>query len=142
MVCLTSTINNSTINYIKEKPMDLWTLVYWAEEDKKPQVEEWLNNLKKDQLKCVSKELLLLETCGNNLRLPHSKPLDDGLFELREMSFGYRIYYCFSKGKVIVLLIAGDKSSQKKDIKIAKERLLKWKRGEIKNENKKLSKLP
>lgn len=115
-----------------------WTVVYWAEEDKKPQVEEWLNNLTSEQFKCVSKELLLLKTCGNNLRLPHSKPMDDGVFELREMRFGYRVYYCFSKGRVIVLLIAGDKSSQSRDIKIAKERALKWKKGETKHENKKL----
>ncbi len=60
------------------------------------------------------------------------KPLEGGVFELREMRFGYRIYYCFSKGKVIVLLIAGDKSTQKKDIKIAKERVLKWKEEEKK----------
>ena len=112
--------------------MDQWTVVYWAHEDGKPPVEEWLNNLTKEQLKSVAKELLLLERCGNTLRLPHSKPLDDGLFELREMHFGYRIYYCYSKGKVIVLLIAGDKKSQKKDIKIAKERVLKLKREEAK----------
>lgn len=108
--------------------MDFWTVVYWIENDKKSSIEEWLDGLTKEQLKSVSKELLLLRKCGNQLRMPHSKALDDGLFELRELRFGFRVYYCFSKGKVIVLLIAGDKSSQNRNIKIARERLLKQKK--------------
>ncbi|MBX9839401.1 MAG: type II toxin-antitoxin system RelE/ParE family toxin [Silvanigrellaceae bacterium] len=80
-------------------------------------------------MKAISKELVLLKKCGNKLRIPHSKPIDVGLFELREMRFGYRIYYTFDKGKIIVLIAAGDKSSQKRDIKIARERLSKLKGG-------------
>jgi putative addiction module killer protein len=54
------------------------------------------------------------------LRLPHSKSLGGGLFELRERRFGLRLYYCFFKGKAILILGAGDKSTQKADIKKAK----------------------
>ena len=63
--------------------------------------------------------------CGNELRLPHSKSLGNGLFELRERNFGYRVYYTFCKQQVIVLLHSGDKNTQNKDIKLARERLIK-----------------
>jgi putative addiction module killer protein len=70
------------------------------------------------------KELKLLEICGNDLKLPHSRALGNGLFELREQRYGYRIYYGFYKNRVIILLHAGDKSKQQNDIKIARTRLL------------------
>ncbi|WP_308420270.1 MULTISPECIES: type II toxin-antitoxin system RelE/ParE family toxin [Cysteiniphilum] len=64
-----------------------------------------------------------MEMCGNKLKLPHSKTLGGGLFELRERKFGYRIYYKFEKDCVVLLLHAGDKTSQQKDIKRAKKLL-------------------
>lgn len=42
---------------------------------------------------------------------------------MRERSYGYRIYYAFLPNKRVVLLHAGDKSTQTKDIKISRERL-------------------
>ena len=48
------------------------------------------------------------------------KQLGDKLFELR-MFFGpgYRIYYTIREGRIVLLLVGGDKSTQKKDIKKA-----------------------
>lgn len=86
-------------------------------------VEEWLVTLNDQQLKSVAKEVRLLELCGNKLTLPHSKSLGAGLFELRERSHGFRIYYTFEKNKRILLLYAGDKKMQAKDI-IKSRRLL------------------
>ena len=50
------------------------------------------------------------------------KPLDGGLYELR-LFFGpgYRVYFGEHRGKMILLLCGGDKSTQKKDVKMAKE---------------------
>ena len=50
------------------------------------------------------------------------KALFSGLYELR-LFFGpgYRVYFGEYKGKVILLLNGGDKSSQRKDINRAKE---------------------
>ena len=50
------------------------------------------------------------------------KSLDDGLYELR-LFFGpgYRVYFGEHKGRVILLLNGGDKGTQNKDIKKAKE---------------------
>lgn len=103
--------------------MHNWTIEYWLDADGKSSVEVWLDNLTKEQLKSVAKELKLLELSGNRLRLPHSRTLGQGLFELRERNFGYRIYYGFASGSIIILLHAGDKSSQQKDIALARKRL-------------------
>lgn len=50
------------------------------------------------------------------------KSIDGGLFELR-LFFGpgYRVYFGEHRGNLILLLSGGDKSTQKKDIKAAKE---------------------
>ena len=50
-------------------------------------------------------ELKLLEEFGNQLKSPHSKPIGDGLFELR-IKFSSnisRIFYFFQSGKKIVV---------------------------------------
>lgn len=49
-----------------------------------------------------------------------TKPVGGGVMELK-LSFGsgFRIYYGLDGDSLIVLLMGGDKSSQKKDIKLA-----------------------
>lgn len=100
-----------------------WEIEYWIKDKKFSPLEEWLNHRTHEQFKYIAKEMALLAQCGNKLRLPHSRALGDGLFELRERNYGYRIYYTFLPDKKIILLQAGDKKTQKKDIKIAIERL-------------------
>lgn len=104
--------------------MKKWEIRYWAGSKTKSPVEKLLLSLPKGQFNSVSKEIKLLEKIGNDLRLPHSKSLGDGLFELRERRYGYRIYYGFRDKQLIILVAAGDKTSQSRDIKIARERLL------------------
>lgn len=98
----------------------VWTVEYFQETD---EFIKWFESLEEDAAESVYKELGLLETFGNMLRLPHSKALGDKLFELRERRFGYRIYYTFQGNKVIVVLAAGNKSTQEKDIKVARKRI-------------------
>ena len=102
--------------------MSEWRIEYWH--DDKSTFELWLNKLNKEELKGISKEIKLLELSGNKLKLPHSKSLGKGLFELRERTYGHRIYYCFVTGGTVILLHAGKKTTQKKDIKIARNRVL------------------
>jgi len=100
-----------------------WQIEYWCPSDGSiSEIEVFLDQLTDQQFKSIAKELKLLELCGNNLKLPHSKALGKGLFELRERNFGYRIYYMFAKSRVIILLRAGDKTGQNKDIKTARAR--------------------
>lgn len=50
------------------------------------------------------------------------EPVGDGVSELR-MFFGsgYRVYFGEDAGNIVVLLCGGDKGSQDRDIKVAKE---------------------
>ncbi len=61
----------------------------------------------------------------NRLRLGNHgdcKPVGDGVHELRiDFGPGYRIYYGKLKDTVVIILCAGEKKSQKRDIKQAKE---------------------
>ncbi len=51
----------------------------------------------------------------------------DGIGELRLFfGSGYRIYYMQQGQQLIILLCAGDKSSQTKNIKLAKQIALEW----------------
>ena len=70
---------------------------------------------------------LMLEF-GSNLGLPHTKPIDNGLFELRVKSKEgiARVFFCTKIGKKIIMLHSFIKKSQKtpkKEIKIAKIRM-------------------
>lgn len=45
------------------------------------------------------------------------EPIQDGVFELRfHIGPGYRVYYGIKGQKVVILLCAGEKKSQKRDI--------------------------
>ena len=107
------------------KQKEQWQLEYWCDSKGISPIEQWFDSLTKEQFKSIAKELKLLELCGNLLKLPHSRSLKKGLFELRERKYGFRIYYTFFKNKIILMLHAGDKKSQNKDIDLARERLFK-----------------
>lgn len=107
--------------------MKRWTIEYWDMVRGRNPIEKWLDRLTKEQFKSVAKEITMLEEVGRKLKLPHSRALGKGLFELRERRYGYRIYYGFRNEFVIILLSTGDKRSQEKDIAIARERLSKCK---------------
>ena len=51
----------------------------------------------------------------------------DGISELRLFfGAGYRIYYTQQANQVVIVLCAGDKSTQVKDIQLAKKIALEW----------------
>ena len=94
------------------------TVRYALANGKEPYTE-WLNKLK-DQ---VARARIRVQV--DRLELGHiggTKSLGEGLFELK-MKFGpgYRVYYGYDGPNLIILLAGGDKDSQSKDIKMAKE---------------------
>ena len=65
----------------------------------------------------IAKRLTRIEL-GN---LGDFKPVGEKIFELRvDYGPGYRVYYTKRNHEIILLLIGGDKSTQKKDIEKAK----------------------
>lgn len=73
----------------------------------------------------VNSTLLFLREFGNNLSLPYSKALGDGLFELRiSGKVPVRIIYCFYENNVILLHIFIKKQNKIpiKELDLAKKR--------------------
>lgn len=102
--------------------------VYSLKTGKEP-FSEWLNGIKdKTTLTRIIRRLDFLE-------LGHYgdyKALGGGIYELRlQFGSGYRIYFAEIDDIIIILLCGGDKSSQAKDIKLAKQY---WREMESNNE--------
>lgn len=80
---------------------------------------KWFSKLKDSVAKlAIARRLVRLED-GN---FGDSKSVGEGVFELRiDVSKGYRVYFSNKENKIIILLVGGDKSTQKEDIKTAKK---------------------
>ena len=88
--------------------------------EKTVEFDKWLRKLK--DLKGKAKILFRIQKIENDGHFGDCKPIGNGISELRiNFANGYRVYFKEKEGKIIVLLIGGDKSSQQKDIKKAKE---------------------
>jgi putative addiction module killer protein len=73
-------------------------------------------------LKAKAKILFRIQKIESDGHFGDCKPVGDGIRELRvNFANGYRVYFKEKDGKIIVLLIGGEKSSQQKDIEKAKE---------------------
>jgi putative addiction module killer protein len=84
--------------------------------------EEWLNTLKDQKAVLKIDHRLRRVRLGN---LGDYKSVGDGIFEFRiDYGSGYRIYFGQRGTRLILLLCGGDKSTQQKDINLAK---LYWK---------------
>ena len=88
--------------------------------EKTIEFDKWLRKLK--DLKVKAKILFRIQKIESVGHFGDCKPVGEGIKELQvNFAKGYRIYFKEKGGKIIVLLIGGDKSSQQKDIKKAKE---------------------
>jgi putative addiction module killer protein len=88
--------------------------------EKTDEFDKWYRKLK--DLKAKAKILFRIQKIEENGHFGDCKSVGDGIREIRiHFAKGYRIYFKERKGKIIVLLAGGDKSSQEKDIKKAKE---------------------
>jgi len=88
------------------------------------EIESWPVDVLADYARLVE----LLAEHGPNLRLPHSRALGEGLFELRprgRSGIG-RAFYCFMVGRRITVLHAFIKKTQEtpdRELKLARKRL-------------------
>lgn len=110
-----------------------WGIVYYSE-----RVREAVLALPAGMLADYRRLLDLLQTHGAVLRMPHSRPMGGGLFELRPKGKEgiARVFYCTAIGSTIVVLHSFVKKTDETpvdDIKIARRRLK-----EVSNAQKKI----
>lgn len=88
--------------------------------EKTSEFDKWLKKLK--DLKAKAKIIFRIQKLETDEHFGDSKPVGNGIRELRiNFAKGYRVYFKEKDGKIIVLLISGDKSTQQKDIAKAKD---------------------
>ncbi|MBE0424686.1 MAG: type II toxin-antitoxin system RelE/ParE family toxin [Lutibacter sp.] len=87
--------------------------------EKTTEFDKWFKKL--NDLSAKAKILFRLQKLEKDEHSGDSKPVGDGIRELKiNYAKGYRVYFKEIDGKIIVLLIGGDKSTQQRDIEKAK----------------------
>lgn|SRR5690606_18609211 len=88
--------------------------------EKTAEFDKWLRKLK--DLRAKAKIIFRIQKIEHEEHFGDCKAVGDGISELRiNYAKGYRIYFKEQDGKIILLLIGGDKSTQQQDIGKAKE---------------------
>lgn len=93
---------------------------------KSPRYEKWVSSLRDRNV--------IARNNARNLQIKHYgaltgdwKAVGDGVFELGfHFGAGYRVYIALEGATLLLLLVGGTKSSQTKDIKLAKEIYESW----------------
>ena len=101
----------------------MWSILFFNERVQR-EIEEWPVGVYADFLRLTE----LLEEGGLDLRMPHSRAMKGGLFELRcKGSEGIgRAFYCTQVGRELVILHSIIKKTQAtpaKDLELARKRL-------------------
>lgn len=99
--------------------------MYFIEKTK--EFDKWFRKL--NDLRAKAKILVRLQKLENEEHFGDCKPVGNGIRELKiNYAKGYRIYFKDTDGKIVILLIGGEKSTQQRDIEKAKEILGKLKK--------------
>lgn len=94
---------------------------YYKTEESIAPFREWLKSLRDVNGRAKIRVRLDRARLGN---LGDHKHLEEGLWELRiDYGPGYRVYFAKEKNRLILLIIGGDKNTQKRDIALAKSYL-------------------
>jgi putative addiction module killer protein len=102
-------------------------LVYYKEENGRAPFTELITALRDKRAQARILTRLRQVEAGN---LGDSKSVGEGIIELRvDVGAGYRVYAARSGKSLVILLCGGDKSTQQKDIKRAKELWADWRSG-------------
>jgi phage-related protein len=89
-------------------------------------VEEFLSSLNEKEVAKAIKTIELLEEFENNLGMPHSRHMSDGLLELRiRGTREIRIFYCFRKNTAVLLHACIKKTQRTLDKELYKARTAK-----------------
>jgi putative addiction module killer protein len=87
--------------------------------EKTIEFDKWLRKLK--DFKAKSKILFRIQKIESDGHFGDCKSVGEGIMEMRiNFARGYRVYFKEVDGKIILLLIGGNKSTQQRDIAKAK----------------------
>jgi putative addiction module killer protein len=88
--------------------------------EKTDEFDKWLRKLK--DLRAKAKILFRIQKIEADGHFGDCEPVGNGIRELKiDYAKGYRVYFKEADGKLIILLMGGDKSTQRRDIEKAKE---------------------
>jgi putative addiction module killer protein len=94
-----------------------YTIAYYLTESGGKPFKEWLDGLKDVTARQKVRIRLDRVRLGN---LGRNRSVGEGVFELKiDCGPGYRVYYAVEKKTIVLLLMGGDKASQRKDIALA-----------------------
>jgi putative addiction module killer protein len=94
--------------------------------EKTNEFDKWFRKLK--DLRAKAKILFRIQKLENDEHFGDCEHVGNGIREIKiNYAKGYRVYFNETDGKIIILLIGGDKSTQPRDIERAKEILKKLK---------------
>lgn len=90
-----------------------------------PEVEQWMDRLSVTEFASTLPHVERLAERGNQLRMPASRSLGDGLFELRFdlTRLAWRITYFFASDRRVVLLTVFRKQRQNERHEVRRARL-------------------
>lgn len=102
------------MNIIETNLKDNFDIIFFETDDECP-VQDFLDSLEDKMAARVYGLMDVLAECGNELRMPYSRHLDDGIFELRAKvgSDITRTLYFFYVGKKIIMTNGYVKKTQK-----------------------------
>lgn len=109
----------------------MFQIDFYETTDGKQPIVTFLDSLDVNMAAKLIALLEILEERGPALRMPYSRFLEDGIFELRCIFSGNitRVLYFFYSGKKIILTNGFVKKTQKtpsRELRIAKERRADW----------------
>ena len=103
-----------------------YSVLFWVSTSGQKPVAEWLKAISPRDKLYLAGLFRDLANDGPNARPKVFKHLDDNLWEIRDLRSpgpGFRVYFGFNGITIVVVVAAGNKRSQQKDIAMAKVRL-------------------
>lgn len=92
----------------------MWDIKFYEKENGETPAKDFIDDLDITTQTKIFFVLDLLETEGNRVREPYTKPLLDGIFEIRvKTDKAVRVLYFFKSGKKIILTNGFVKKTQK-----------------------------